>query len=319
MISNNHNDNNINNILALHFSGERLTEEQEKILIDWGCQNKEEYIRLSEVFQTATESDNMKFNAERAWAKFDARLARHKQLKLYRVRQYFAYAACITLIFGISYFLMKPQREIGELYSNTTASLHTVTLPDSSTVTLYPHSQITYFADAAHHERITELKGKAFFEVRPDTEQPFIIHNNNTSIRVLGTSFLVDSEGHFGTDIFVHEGVVQVSTMKDRVILKSNEQAQSDGGSIIKSKIKNSDIIFEKHIKQKNYQNTPLSQIVLDIENEFSIQISLTESMKSQKISTQFKFENVEDILYEISYICNLKYRKISDKKYELY
>ena len=48
-------NNNINNILGLHFAGERLTEEQESELVNWICQHKEEFGKMSELFQT-TES-----------------------------------------------------------------------------------------------------------------------------------------------------------------------------------------------------------------------------------------------------------------------
>lgn len=316
MISEN---NIINDILAIHFSGEKLTDEQEEILINWVCQNREEYKHLSKIFDKATSPAPRNFNTEQAWKKVEAKLTQPKAFRLHQFRHYFSYAACLAIIFGISLFLLTKIGNSDNLYSNTTTSLLTVILPDSSTVTLYPQSKVAYFADTETNERKTELKGKAFFKVKPNAKHPFILTSNKTSIRVLGTSFLVDGTGHSETGVFVHEGTVQVSTQNEKVVLKANEQALSDGDNIVKSTIENSESIFEKFLKQKTYTHIPLSLVIGDIEKEFNVQIILNDSIKNKRISTHLKFANIEEILSEISYICNIKYQKLSDKEFELY
>ena len=54
------NDEHINDILALHFSGEKLTEEQENDLVDWICDHKSEYKRLSALMDTFPVSGGIK-------------------------------------------------------------------------------------------------------------------------------------------------------------------------------------------------------------------------------------------------------------------
>ena len=306
----------INEILALHFSGERLTDEQESLLIDWVYQHKEEYQRLSKLFQATKGSE---FHIEQAWKKVDKETAMPKIFRLNSVWQVLSYAACIAVVCGIALYFLSTDKSHQSQYSNATATLLTVVLPDSSSVTLYPQAKISYIADAKRKERKTDLEGKAFFKVKPNAENPFIVHSNKTAVRVLGTSFLVDGEKHTKTGIFVREGVVQVSSEKEQVILKADEQAVSNGTAIVKSRIENPEQFFKEHIKQKTYKNVSLSQIIRDIEKEFNVQIICTESILNAKISTQLKFVHLEDILSEISYICNIQFRKTADKQFEFY
>lgn len=310
---------NINDILALHFAGERLTDEQENILVDWVCRNKDEYRRLSDLYQTTQGHGQVTFQSDQAWRKVDKMLSSPKSSGLHKFRRVFAYAACIAVICGTVLFFLDKSEDRGVLYRNTTASVLTVTLPDSSSVTLYPQARMSFLADAKRKERITELDGKAFFKVKPNARRPFIVHSNGTAIRVLGTSFLVDGEKKTETGVFVQEGVVQVSADRNNVILQSDEQALSDGNRIVKSRIEYPELLFDEHIKQKNYQNTPLAQLIRDMEKEFGIVVICPGYLADAKISTRLKFTNVEEVLSEISYICNVEYRKITDKKFELY
>ena len=309
----------INDILALHFAGEILTDEQEQILVDWVCQHKGEYQRLSDLFQATGGTEQNTFKSDKAWVEVDKKLSTSKTFRLHKFRQVFSYAACIAFICATALYFLNAEENKSNQYFNTTASLLTVILPDSSAVTLYPQAKISYTADTKRNERKTELEGKAFFKVKSNTKQPFTVRSNQTAIRVLGTSFLVDGEKQSETEIFVREGVVQVSSDKSKVVLQADEQALSDENGIIKSKIENPEIIFNKHIKQMTYKSTPLSKIIKDIANEFKIEITYPNNLKDAKISTKLKFSTIEEVLSEISYICNCNYKKTTDKKFEFY
>ncbi len=311
---------NINDILAFHFAGERLTDEQEIYLTEWVFQNKEEYRRLTEFFHTTESSERMIFDAEQAWIKVNKEITIPPKVSShYRLRQFIPYAACLVILCGIFLYFLNMFGNDRTMYSNPTVSLLTVMLPDSSSVTLYPHSKIWYTAVTESKERRVGLEGKAFFKVRPDADRPFMVQSSKTAISVLGTSFLVDDEDKAETRIFVRDGVVQVSTDKKEVILKKDEQAFSDGNEIVKSRIENSELFFKNHIKQKTYKNAPLSQVIKDIEREFNIQVICPETTRDAKINTRLNFINIDDILSEISYICNMKYHKKGDRIFEFY
>ena len=312
-------NNIINDILGLHFAGEKLSDEQEMILVDWVCRNKEEYRRLSALFQTTNGSEQNTFKSDSAWLEVDKKISRPRTFSLYKFRQVFSYAACIAVICATALYFLNTDEDKSNQYLNTSASLLTVILPDSSAVTLYPQAKISYTADAKRNERKTELEGKAFFKVKSNAKLPFIVLSNETAVRVLGTSFLVDGENKSETGIFVQEGVVQVSSDKNEVVLHADEQAVSDKNGIIKSNIEHPEIIFDHHIRLMTYKNTPLSKVIKDIENEFKIEVICPDNLKDAKISTKLKLTTIDDVLSEISYICNCNHKKISDKKFEFY
>lgn len=321
----------INTILALHFAGEKLTDDQERCLIDWVCQHKKEYQTLSKTLQCIKSEKTESLDVDSAWKVVHDKLnvmaaneqnVRPTQPKVFsfgRIYQSVAYAACLAVLIGISVFYLTNDKNEPRLYSNTTQQLQTVMLPDSSMVTLYPHASVSYLADTKKHLRKTELDGNAFFRVKPNKQLPFWVSNGKTSIRVVGTAFLVTSRSETETGIFVQEGVVEVSTHKESVVIKADEQAISDGHKLVKTTIEEPELLFDKHYTKKLYKNTLLNQVIRDLEDEFNVEILASDAILANRISTQLKLADVEEILSEISYICNLKYRKISNRQYELY
>jgi ferric-dicitrate binding protein FerR (iron transport regulator) len=64
-----------------------------------------------------------------------------------------------------------------------------VFLPDSTHVSVSPHSNLVY--RATEHSREVELSGEAFFTVRRDTLKPFHVSTGSMKLTVLGTDFRV--------------------------------------------------------------------------------------------------------------------------------
>ena len=302
---------NINDILALHFAHEQLTEEQERVLIGWMIDHKDEYDKLSRIM-----SDSQVDTAG-AWSKVNARLARtESRAGRFWVKKVLSLAACILLVVGVSLYFVNRKDGSGMLYANAGTELMTVTLPDSSSVVLYSGSSVKYLAVAS--ERKVELEGKAFFKVRRNEQKPFTVQSGEAEIRVLGTSFLVSRLQDDQTEVFVREGLVQVASPRTKVLLHANEQAKVKGTDIDKDVIAHPETVFESHIVRKTYRDVPLSTVVRDIENEFKVEIEVGPSLSASRINTTFNFVQIEEILSELSYICDCKYEKISDRKYKL-
>ena len=70
------------------------------------------------------------------------------------------------------------------------------------------------------------ISGEAFFNVTRDTLRPFLVHVDNMSIRVLGTTFNVRAyadERFIATTL--QKGSVQLSITDTVIVLRPNEQA----------------------------------------------------------------------------------------------
>ncbi|MFC3199629.1 FecR family protein [Parapedobacter deserti] len=72
-------------------------------------------------------------------------------------------------------------------------NLKRILLPDSSAVYLNANSVLEISPAYNKDNRAIQLTGEAFFEVKSDTSRPFIVNTQRLSIRVLGTSFNIQS------------------------------------------------------------------------------------------------------------------------------
>jgi transmembrane sensor len=80
------------------------------------------------------------------------------------------------------------------LKHNPKGQKSTVFLPDGSVVVLNSGSSISYPSVFAETSRELTLTGEAFFEIESNPESPFIVKTETMNIRVLGTSFNVNSD-----------------------------------------------------------------------------------------------------------------------------
>ncbi len=83
-----------------------------------------------------------------------------------------------------------------------------VELPDRSIATLNTQSAIALSFDGTVR-RVRLLKGEAFFNVRHDSDRPFIVESADTATRATGTAFVVRTEPG-GDQVTVIEGAVVV-------------------------------------------------------------------------------------------------------------
>ncbi len=111
----------------------------------------------------------------------------------------------------------------------TTDHTQTVWLPDSSVVTLDPHSSLRYERRFAGPIRAVALTGRAFFAVRRDPARPFAVRSASLQTQVLGTSFTVDTRPGGFEEVIVKTGRVAVRAAADTrnvVILTPGDRAR---------------------------------------------------------------------------------------------
>ena len=122
-------------------------------------------------------------------------------------------------------------------------------LPDSSKVWLDDSSTLTYTQAFNESERMVNLKGKAFFDVKRDTTKTFIIHARNTNIKVLGTSFNVSAEPHKSTvEVTVVSGKVSFNVEEENkrssISLVADEKGVFYVDELVLNKLENDDPEF---------------------------------------------------------------------------
>jgi ferric-dicitrate binding protein FerR (iron transport regulator) len=130
---------------------------------------------------------------------------------------YFRIAATVIILLGIG-SVMVYLNDQGALSRKTTVSTTEnqknlqVTLSDGSNVILNRNTRLTYRENFGRNGRHVSLSGEAFFEITPDKENPFIIDAGKARVKVLGTSFNVNTNNtDSAVEVFVKTGIVMVS------------------------------------------------------------------------------------------------------------
>jgi transmembrane sensor len=160
-------------------------------------------------------------------------------------------AASLIVILIVSYFLIR--KAPGEnIAINSGDQVVTVYLPDSSKVWLNVNSQITY--SRKFNPREVKLSGEAFLMVRKDSGD-FVVTNDHTITRVMGTSFNLKEESDTMVILTVEEGVVEFSKRdsgeKETVVVKADEKGVFKKKSAL-TREKNNNPSFAQWREQNN-------------------------------------------------------------------
>ncbi|GAB3924864.1 FecR family protein [Larkinella terrae] len=110
---------------------------------------------------------------------------------------------------------------------NTTKTILRRELTDGSVVWLSPATKLRFPERFAPAQRIVQLEGEAFFEVRRDTSRPFVIQAGKLKTEVLGTTFNVRAyRNSVRFEVSVVTGKVAVSVAnRQPVLLTARQQA----------------------------------------------------------------------------------------------
>lgn len=108
-----------------------------------------------------------------------------------------------------------------------------ILLADGTVVTLNSSSSLRFPFSFTGNTREVEVKGEAYFEVAKNADKPFIVHTPNGDIRVLGTSFNVNTYEPGKTTTSLVEGSIKAVAGGKEVLLKPNQEASWKTGEAI--------------------------------------------------------------------------------------
>lgn len=108
-----------------------------------------------------------------------------------------------------------------------------ILLGDGTVVTLNSSSSLRFPFSFTGNTREVEVKGEAYFEVAKNAEKPFIVHTPNGDIRVLGTSFNVNTYEPGKTTTSLVEGSIKAVASGKEVLLQPNQEASWKTGEPI--------------------------------------------------------------------------------------
>ncbi|MES2519491.1 MAG: FecR family protein [Bacteroidota bacterium] len=227
----------------------------------------------------------------------------YQQKNLYRV------AASVLILISAGVFLWKQQQDnpvqkntaITKRYKsfihheNNSSVAERVVLPDGSIVTLSAKSAIDYPEKWVKEKREIFLEGNAFFEVKRNPKQPFLVYTNEIVTKVLGTSFWVKANNpSHEVEVAVVTGKVSVfkqdakadyisKTIKSGVILTPNQQVSyfPENKVFVTGIVKNPVLIQPEPLRTTQltilpsfkYDETTIAEVLSDLEKAYGIEI----------------------------------------------
>lgn len=305
-------------LLVKHLLGEASPDEQRAVeaWIAESPENRRTYADFRTIWdQSRLLAVHSDLSVDKAWSRFQQLAAQTEtappppQTAALRPRHRIRIAAAVALLAcsGAAFWLVDRSRnEMLAVHSSDTPI--TDTLPDGSVVTLNRGATLHYPRRFKGAERRVELEGEAFFEVAADKSHPFIIAANETAVRVVGTSFNVNT-ATTRTEVIVATGVVEVSRATEAVRLLPNEAATVYQGRAGIIKRQTDDLLYNYYRTHEFVcSGTPLSRLSEVLEKAYDVEISIPDpKLQNMLLTATFRDESLPQVLDVIAATLNIR------------
>ena len=156
--------------------------------------------------------------------------------KLYHTFSKIAAILIIPLLLLSVYFYFNPVNTSNQLASNTFREIYTkpgtrtqIDLPDGTRVWLNDGTTFRYPERFTGSRREVFVDGEAYFEVKSNPENPFVVNNPMMNTVVTGTHFNLNaysSDNYFEATLL--EGKIHLENENKKLVMKPGEQVQFD-------------------------------------------------------------------------------------------
>lgn len=271
-------------------------------------------------------------NIDAAWEKLSSRIeskenkaiTSNKQRVNPFIKTLLKVAAIIIPAIAIISFYLFSNKELIQIDIVTTNNNLQKQLSDGSIININAHSKLTYPEKFDSKLREVNLSGEAFFEISPNKYKPFIIHYKDANVKVVGTSFNVNTNNN-KVEVFVKTGKVLLycvssnSNNTNLVTLVAGDNGILDlkTKKAYKKDTPNENDIFW-YTKTLFFDKAELSEVIKILQKSYNVNIVLkNKELNKLRLSTTFKDQNIESILNIISASFNLKVSK-NNSTYEI-
>ncbi|MGN6418125.1 MAG: FecR family protein [Pseudobacter sp.] len=300
-------DDQINDIIARKFQG-TATPQDLTALEQWlaaSDSNRHEFEQMQLIWEKGGEMfPAIPFNTAAAWDKVDNSIRRkEKKAMVFPLKRLAIAVAFLVAVFTGWYFWRSGDASMQKIMA--TKAMMPVTLPDGSSVFLRKGSTIEFAASFDGAVRRVQLKGEAWFQVEHNAKQPFLISTDNSTIKVLGTSFLVHSTDK-ADEVIVSSGKVSMSgkhTEGRQVILTAGQKAVLANGELLQETVSDSNYLAWK-TGLLEFRNTPLAEALDAVADYYDLPIVLPDTLlpaaELMHINARFRDQPVSEVLEEI-------------------
>lgn len=314
-------------LMAKFLMGECSEDELCKVnaWLDESDENTRELFRIEEIYNLGKAGE---FADEKKIAKAEKLLFKrlkeeetkqHKVRKIYTWMRYAAMFVGIFLISGLGYHIYRNQIPEEVLVAVTARDeVKELMLPDGTKVWLNKHTTLKYPREFSEKGRNVYMEGEAYFEVKRNPEQPFIVRSEAMQVRVLGTVFNFKSDKTNRSAVAtLIKGEIEVKGNHDEgmIVLSPGQKAELNAVSR-RLVVKQVDTGIENwHNNQFVFEKADIFTIARTLENSYGVRIILAPDMDAARTYTGVlaKKQNVEEVLNLIKNVIPIKYKIVGN------
>ena len=280
---------------------------------------------------------------EKYFQRLQKRLELHKEIKKPLSRNVYLYLSTLIILI-LSAWLWKskesstPEQAPQISFSVPPGERKQYTLPDGSLFWLNSSSELNYEDNGRN--RIVHLTGEAYFEVKENLQQPFLINTPLMQIRITGTSLNVKAYPEDLTEeTALISGTVSIKhhINNEEFILKPNEKLTLKKNTLVKENHKNNGmVISEKILPEKSdinlypgdstvqeilwiknklvFENENLEDLVNRFKRWYGVTMMLeTDKYNSKRFTGNFELENVNQAIEALKITAGFNYSIYKD------
>lgn len=296
-------------------SGEATEEEEEQFYSTMNIdpKNRETFESMRSDWESASDAMIFKgIDIEEAWDKQCQTISETSSSNSVEDNNknypFLKWAASVALLLGLAIFLLNQNStELPNSDVTSNSEVKSIVLSDGTQVALNENSSIEYLI--TDDVREVTLTGEAYFEVAHNKAIPFIINTERAYVKVLGTSFGVNSYGTI-TTVMVDEGKVELGMAdgSEKVILTSGELGEVSGKQLVEKTIvqPNSTSWYTKSLV---FDQASLNEVLRDLEKTYYLKFNYWhQTGLNCHLTANFSNEKIENIFAAISLIFNVEF-----------
>jgi len=193
--------------------------------------------------------------------------------------------------------LNKKELEFNQLIIPKGTFYHLV-LSDGTKVWLNADSKIKYPVVFGQDKREVSLRGEGYFEVAKDSTRPFIVSTDKMDVKVLGTTFDVNTYEDEGKSFVVLvEGLVEVSAGKGESRIITPGYMAEVNMHDVQAKIQISKCDAEHYIAWKSgnfsFRNASLTEILKRVSRYYDVTVIREEEYYTGDVSSDVPLESL--------------------------
>ncbi|WP_298555060.1 FecR domain-containing protein [uncultured Parabacteroides sp.] len=276
-----------------------ITAEEVETVVDWldaDEKHVKEFMTLHKLYDISILNQSTK---ERKKEKVARTVFRRIVIELLKV-------AAIALILLSGNFLLQKDDQMESLPSFQTLYVPAgqraeLILPDSTKVWLNANSKLVYPSSFKEGIRQVELDGEAYFDVRHNRDNPFVVRTKSMNVTVLGTEFNVSAySGIEEFNIALLRGSVELNSpdRSRKYRMTAGEQVLYRDGKYVSAQIGSMDY-FKWKEGLLSFSNQPIDVIIEKLRLYYDIKIEVADlPFLKERYSGKFRVKDgIEQVL----------------------